>query len=177
MSWADDARKTFLDQQLAYERAKSAPYYTSMPQSIGTGMEALVNQYNTAYQEAKAHNEKLYADMLGIVDQNTGQRAADIGSGYGEMSANAMQQLSRLGMSNTTVAPTLNMGIEREKQSSLNRLSDEMQGTRLGVMGQYGQQQMPNLGTLQETLTGAMSAFDPSQGTTALFNALKGIQY
>ena len=156
---------------------RSYTSYTGPSAGVQSGMQSLVNQYNTAYQESKAHNERLYADMLGIVDQTTGQRAADIGSDYGKMSANAMQQLSRLGMSNTTVASTLGMGFEREKQSSLNRLADEMQGTRLGIMGQYGRQQDPNLGTLKDTLTGVANQYGGGMGISTLLEALGGIKY
>ncbi len=45
-----------------------------------------------------------------------------------------MQNLARLGMSNTTVAPTMAMGFEREKQAALNTAADEMQKTKLGIM-------------------------------------------
>jgi len=158
-------------------RGSTYTSYSSPSSGVQSGMQSLVNQYNTAYQDAKAHNQKLYADMLGIVDQTTDQRAADIRTDYGQQSSNAMQQLARLGMSNTTVAPTLGMGFEREKQASLNRLSDQMQGTRLGVMGQYGQEQTPERASLQSILTGVANQYGGGQGLSTLLAALGGMKY
>jgi len=98
------------------------------------GLTSLVDSYNTAYTEAKAANENRYNQMLGIADQTTGQRLADVRSDYGQQQSNAMQALARLGMGNTTVGNAMRAGTEREKQSALNRVADEMQGTKLGIM-------------------------------------------
>ena len=100
----------------------------------GTALGSLVSEYNKAYGSARSANEARYQEMLGIADKTTGQRSADIRRDYGEQSAGEGQRLARLGMSNTTVLPTMQMGYEREKQSALNRLADQMQGTRLGIM-------------------------------------------
>jgi len=94
----------------------------------------LVNEYNKAYNEAKTANETRYNQMLGLIDQNTGQRMSDVRSDYMRNGSDIMQQLARLGMSNTTVAPTMQFGNQREMQSALDRTSDELMGTRLGVM-------------------------------------------
>jgi hypothetical protein len=86
------------------------------------------------YEEAKAANEQRYQQMLGIADTTTGQRAADIRSSYAEQGAQQQQNLARLGMSGTTIAPTMQMGVQREQQSALNRLADQMQQTKLGII-------------------------------------------
>jgi len=98
------------------------------------GLTGMIGQYNQAYGAAKDANERRYQEMLGITDQTTGQRMADIRRDYEGQSADAMQQLSRLGLANTTIAPTMKMGVEREKQASLNRAADALQGTKLGIM-------------------------------------------
>jgi hypothetical protein len=97
-------------------------------------MSRLVNQYNQAYGQARTANERRYQQLLGIADQTTGQRAADIRSDYASRESDIMQNLARLGMANTTVAPTMALGVEREQQSALNRLADQMQGTKLGII-------------------------------------------
>ena len=102
--------------------------------AAGEGLSGMIDQYNQSYDEAKTANEQRYQAMLGIADQTTGQRQADITSAYGQQSSDIMQRLARLGLSNTTIAPTMGMGVEREKQESLNRAADEMQGTKLGIM-------------------------------------------
>jgi len=98
------------------------------------GLAGMVEQYNTAYGEARAANEARYQQMLGIADQTTGQRAADVRSDYGQQESSMMQGLARQGMAGTTVGATMKTGIQREKQSSLNRLADQMQGTKLGII-------------------------------------------
>jgi hypothetical protein len=102
-----------------------------------TGLDALINSYNTAYSEAKAQNEAKYQQQLGIAGQASGQQRSDVLSQYQQQRSNAMQQLARTGMANTTVAPTLQSGIQREQQSALNRVSDQELATKLGIMQNF----------------------------------------
>ncbi len=99
-----------------------------------SALSGLVNQYNTAYGEARTANEQRYQNMLGIADQTTGQRQADIRQDYLGQQSDMMQQLSRLGMGNTTIGANLGTGIQRGMQESLNRSADTSQQTRLGIM-------------------------------------------
>lgn len=101
---------------------------------IGQGLSGLIGQFNQAYGEAKSANEQRYQEMLGITDTTTGQRAADIRGDYAGQQSNMMQRLASLGMANTTIAPTMGMGIRREEQAALDRSADTLQGTRLGIM-------------------------------------------
>jgi hypothetical protein len=103
-------------------------------QQVGGGLGAMVNEYNRAYGAARSANEARYQQMLDIAGQTTGQRAADIRSAYGQRESDIMQQLARVGMANTTVAPTMGLGVEREQQSALDRLADQMQQTKLGII-------------------------------------------
>ena len=137
-------------------------------EAVSSGLGNLVQSYNEAFGRATEANESRYRDllgtadqdfanrqatdqrMLGVVNQTTGQREADIKQSYREQRANQMQELARTGMANTTIAPTLRAGSRREEQSSLNRLADEMQGTRLGVLGRIGDQsQATKLGIME----------------------------
>jgi hypothetical protein len=93
-----------------------------------------IENYRLAYNNAKEANLGRYGKLLNLADQNTGQRLRDISSAYGQRMAQTDQQLRSLGMSNTTVAPTMRMGYERERQESLNRASDSAAQTRLGIM-------------------------------------------
>lgn len=111
-----------------------APMASDQLGQITGGLSSLVQGYNQAYQQARSANEARYNQMLQLAGQTTNQRAADIRSSYGQQQAGAMQQLARTGMANTTVAPTMRMGFQREQQASLNRLADQMQQTRLGIM-------------------------------------------
>lgn len=120
-------------EQWAWQKRAYKQEAAARRQAGGT-MSRLVSQYNQAYQQAKAANLQRYQEMLGVVGQTTGQRAADIRSSYAGQAATGMQQLARQGMAGTTVAPTMRMGYQREQESALNRLADQMQGTRLGIM-------------------------------------------
>ena len=122
------ARDQFNWQKEIYGERKAATA------EAATGLEGMVEQYNTAYAEARSANEARYQQMLGIADQTTGQRAADIRSSHGQQESSMMQGLARQGMAGTTVGSTMKMGIQREQQSSLNRLADQMQGTKLGII-------------------------------------------
>ncbi len=138
-------------------------------------MTSLVGQYNTAYGDAKAANEARYKQLLNIADTTTGQRMADVRSAYGQQQADAMQNLARLGMSNTTIAPTMQMGIQREQQSALNRVADELQGTKLGII-ERRTDEYPNANLLMALATmfgqgGGMSGM--GSGTINSFGGLK----
>ncbi len=178
---------------------------------VAGGMQNLATQYQQQYGEAKAANEaryqqmlqlqqqgtqqqrtelqSQYGQMLDVAGQTTGQRAADIRSTYGQQQSGMMQQLARQGMAGTTIAPTMGMGIQREQQSALNRLADEMQGTKLGLMerqagavgglAERGQQQRlgimerredayPDAGSLQSILAGIGTSYGDQQGIPAL---------
>jgi hypothetical protein len=100
----------------------------------GTGLTSLIDTYNKSFAEAKAANEAKYQQALGLVDQTTGQQRADVLSQFQGQRANTMQQLARTGLGNTTVGSTLQQGLQREQTGALNRVSDQMLGTKLGVM-------------------------------------------
>jgi len=125
-----------IQQKLAVEQWdwEKQKYADELKQSkaAGTSLSKLINQYNQGWAEAKAANEARYQQGLGIIDQTTGQREADIRSDCAGQRSDIMQQLARTGMGNTTISPTLGLGVEREKQSALNRLADSLQGTKLG---------------------------------------------
>jgi hypothetical protein len=139
-----------------------------MGQEALGGLSSLIANYNTAYGEAKRMNESRYQQMLDIIDQTTGQRAADIRSSYGNQRASTMQNLSRLGMANTTVAPTMQMGYQREQESALNRLADDMQGTKLGVI-----ERRTDAYPDQSMLLNLMQQIGSSYGTSGLSSALR----
>ncbi len=97
---------------------------------------AMFGQMQEQSRTAEAASQAKYQEMLGVAGETTGQRQADIRQDYAGRAADITQQQARLGMSGTTVGTSLRGGVEREKQSALNRLSDTMQQTKLGIMGQ-----------------------------------------
>ncbi len=123
-------------------------------QQVG-GLTGMINQYQQQFQQAKAANEAKYQEALGVVGTTTGQQRADVLSQYQGQRASAMQQLARVGMANTTIAPTMQAGIQREQQSALNRVSDQMMQARLGVMQGF-EHKYPEPGITQAAI-GAMA--------------------
>ena len=116
------------------------------------GLANLIDAYNKSFAEAKAANENKYNQALGLVDQTSGQQAADIRTQYGQQRSAALQNLARTGMSNTTVGSTLTQGLGREQASSLNRLADQMLGTKLGVMQNF-EYKYPEPGITEAAIT------------------------
>ena len=101
---------------------------------VAEGLQGLIGQYNTAYGEAKAANESRYQELLGNVRGVADVRSADIqGEAAGE-SANMMQRLARLGLSNTTIGTTQQGGINRRKQQALDRSKLAFSGEERGII-------------------------------------------
>ena len=98
------------------------------------GLGRLVGRFNRATGRARQANVGRYRRMLNIAGRTTDQRARDIRQGGRESLATQKQQLARQGMGGTTVGHTLGEGVRRGTESNLNRLADQMQGTRLGIM-------------------------------------------
>jgi len=101
----------------------------------------LIQQFQTGAQQAGRGFGGVYQQMLGTVSGDTGQRAADIRQAYREQAARQQAGLQRLGLGGTTVAPTMRMGLARERGAALNRLTDEILRTKLGVMGTQASRQ------------------------------------
>ena len=121
------ARQAFFNSQ--------QPLSQTVPQGGGGGaFQDIIQQMQAAQEKANLLNEQRYQQMLGITDQTTGQRASDIRRDFSGQQSDMMQRLASLGMSNTTIAPTLGAGIERNKQAALDRSADSLQGTKLGIM-------------------------------------------
>jgi hypothetical protein len=156
---------------------KRSGYTTSTPlgpgRDVTSGLEGLVGSYNQAYGQAQEANEARYQQLLGIADQTTGQRAADIQGAYGQQSSNIMQRLGRLGLANTTIAPTMQMGVEREKQAALDRSADQMQQTKLGII-ERRQDEGPSLENMQSIISGIGSQFGRA-GLPSMIQALSGL--
>jgi hypothetical protein len=176
---ADQQRKA----QEAATAEKWQEYYTTMEAQKAAGaagrggLESLVNSYNTAFNAATAINSQHYQQMQDIVNQTTGQGRADIMSTFGAQGSQQMQNLSKLGMGNTTVGSSLQTGNLRQQSAALNTLADTQAQQKLGVIGQYGnimQQNLPNQSAIQaliQSLTSGAGAY----GTAAAGGALGGL--
>jgi len=184
------------DLQTALNR--QAMQYLTPSTGVTGGLSQLARQYKSAYGggatgaleagygRARQDITSGYSGALGALANISGQQAADTRSSYGQQQASMMQGLARTGMAGTTVAPSMQLGVKREEQSSLNRLADlfsqqkaglyERQGAALGGLEAQAAQQKAaytqQAGTnLQEIIAGVTSAYGPA-GIQALINAL-----
>lgn len=103
-------------------------------QRLGQANEANVAAYNKAFASANEANEARYQQLLGITGETTGQRAKDITADFTGQQASAMQNLANLGLANTSGASTIRGGFGRKKNEALDRLADQMQQTKLGII-------------------------------------------
>lgn len=149
MRLISDREKQMQEEQLAQQQNQWSQKLDLYKQLLNqrtqqqTGLAGIVDQYNKSFAEAKAANEAKYKQALGLTDQVSGQQAADIRSSYAKQRSTALQNLARSGMSGTTVGATLQQGLGREENAALSRLSDQLLGTKLGVMQGF-QYQEPN---------------------------------
>jgi len=93
-----------------------------------------LEQYQTAYDEAKQANEERYQRLLGMSDKLSNQRATDIRTQYQREQAKTGQKLANLGMQNTTIAPTLRTGYQRDMQGALNEASNVGTRRKMDIM-------------------------------------------
>ena len=132
---AGTAMANLAEQQRQFNQQQAAQQASA--QAAQGGLVNLVNEYNRSYAEAKSGYEARYNQMLGIADATTNQQATDIRSQYAQQTASQMQSLQRTGMGNTTVGNTLALGTQGQQSQALNRLADQMQQTKLGIIGGY----------------------------------------
>lgn len=83
------------------------------------------------YQREKADLGAGFDRLLSAGNLNLSQRKADVRADAAKQKASIGSQLSRLGMANTTVAPTMGQGVNREMNAELNRVAEAEQQRRL----------------------------------------------
>ena len=83
-------------------------------------------------EKANAANQKRYDEAKGIFEQNIAslanigaQRQADIARDFQGLASRQQSDLVARGLGGTTIAPTLAMGLERERTGALTRAANE----------------------------------------------------
>lgn len=110
-------------------------------------MDNLFGAYQDAYNQGVKTNEQRYQDILGGYRDRYGQaqgeldklgatERANVERGFTAQSTAAQQDLMSRGVGQTTVAPTLQAGIERQKQQSLQSVEEGLARERLGTLSQ-----------------------------------------
>lgn len=131
---------------------------------------------------------------MDIVNKLGDQQRADIERDYRNLSGKAGQDMVARGLSGTTVAPTVQAGIEREKQADLRRLNDLLNREKYGLFSQLSgdalnsmvglgsglyfptQQNLLTQGTNLTTSLGGMPITSAEGWATNFLNTISGIQ-
>ncbi len=100
----------------------------------GGALTSMLNEYNTAFAQAKADSENRYNQQLGVANTLGGQRQADIISTYQQNEANVNQQLKRTGLYNPLSASANAAVTKREQNAELNRLAEQIGQQKIGIM-------------------------------------------
>lgn len=128
-------------------KTRPTPVAPVIPQMLPTGglnPAWFMNEYKMKDAEANAKNEQRYGEILGGYNdrytRNMGmlegmgkQEAADINEASGAAGANVMQQLNSSGLAGTTVAPTMQMGVERQRVAEQARLNERLRQQKLAA--------------------------------------------
>ena len=101
-----------------------------------------LSQYTRAFEEAKAANEARYQGILqgyrdrydrgiGILEGMGDQSRRDIDASYAGQASRMGQDMVGRGLSGTTVAQSMQMGVERERQGAVGRLDESLRQQHL----------------------------------------------
>lgn len=107
--------------------------WNNKPAAAGAG-GSLASQYQAAYDEAKAANEKRYQDILSGMEGMGKQEAADISTRWRGVGAQQGQDLVSRGLVGTTIKPTLQNAAARGESADLGALQDRLKSMKFGFM-------------------------------------------
>lgn len=116
---------------------------SALAQAYRPPAQRLMDEYQKAYDEARAANEARYADILkgyqgrygsvmGMFEGMGDQARRDIRRDYTNLMGAGQQDLVSRGLTGTTILPTMRMGYEREMQGALGRHEEQLRRERLG---------------------------------------------
>lgn len=149
-----------------------------------TLLQQMNQQYQNSYNEAKTANEQRYNQGMQGWDALTNKtmrasrnignaRAGELNRQFDALRGGAQQGLVDRGMAGSTIAPSVNAGIERQRGYALNDLNDQNAARRVGLMAQMGQGKLgflerrqdsyPDMGQFAQ-LAMAMGAAGPNWG-------------
>ena len=86
----------------------------------------LAEQYQTALDEAKAKTEERYQEALSNLDKVGEQEGRDIDTRFDSSRSAVNQSLVSSGLSGTSVLPSMQRGVERERTAAQARLATDL---------------------------------------------------
>lgn len=110
------------------------PLFISNPQAYQR--QKLSDEMQQAMDEAKEQTEKRYEESMKDLENVGAQERADIGTRFDASRSGVNQALISSGLSGTSVLPSMQRGVERERTSALNRLATDLARERIALRGQ-----------------------------------------
>ena len=110
-----------------------APLEQTNPAAYGRNQ--LSEQYQTALDDAKSKTEERYQEALSNLDGVGEQEGADIDTRFDSSSSAVNQSLVSSGLSGTSVLPSMQRGVERERTGAQNRLASMLARERNQIIG------------------------------------------
>lgn len=161
--------------------------FTSSASDMTGIYKDLLGTYMGAYNQANQVNEQRYrdtmygyqqrmADVMGEINQNSGQELYDVNQDFINREHTGDQQLMNSGLTNATVRQGMSTGIGRQRAQAMNRTRDsissrranamaDLSGAALNYMGNY-RTQAPGLADISQLAIG-MGAADSSKNAQA----------
>jgi hypothetical protein len=81
--------------------------------------------------------QQRYAQATSLLDQLSDQQRKDLLASYSGLAGQATQGLMSRGLAGTTILPSMQAGILRQRQGAMNNLNDQIARERMAAMSSY----------------------------------------
>jgi hypothetical protein len=113
------------------QQPTSNPLFISDPSAYREGQEEeqrgnLMDEFQTAQDEARAATEERYQEALANLEGVGTQESADINTRFDSSGSAVNQSLVSSGLAGTTVMPSMQRGVERERSAAQSRLATDL---------------------------------------------------
>ncbi len=115
------------------------PLVGNLLSAFGMNQQADRKRLDQGYQSLLGNIKGLQGNLLGQIDQTGQARTGQINQDYTDTVNNSRARLSDRGIGGSTFDLTAGLGAQRNRQTSLNQLSDNLLGQKMNVQNQLGQ--------------------------------------
>jgi hypothetical protein len=92
----------------------------------------LLNSYDQGWDPISQGYQQRYGRGMGYLEGMGNQQKKDLNSQYDNLQTQVAQQMQQRGLANTTVMPSMQAGVERERSDARGRLQEQLNRERLG---------------------------------------------
>lgn len=102
--------------------------------SYQRAMQDIMSKYQASMNEARTANEDRYNQLLGLNSAAGDQATQDINRQYSNLQAQQGQSLASRGLAGTTILPTVQAGVERNRSAALASEQERLRQERMGII-------------------------------------------